>query len=145
MLKVKLRKYTRDKKGRVPYIYDVGKYLWFLTPSPLPSAVFYYYPWSVGKVDKFLTPKKCRRLYWMVPRVNWYAKIWGGHCSQPPPLPAPRFLRPCRARVAGRGRLRTTRLNDGDQQSKDNYGVIFQPCFTNICYLVAWHSGEQLK
>ena len=34
--------FSADAKG--PFIKDVGKFLRFLTPTLLPSAVFYYYP-----------------------------------------------------------------------------------------------------
>ena len=43
----------------------------FLTPTPLPSAVFLLL--SIGKFPQFLTPppKECRRLKWMVPYTNY--------------------------------------------------------------------------
>ena len=42
----------------------------FLTPTPLPSAVFYYYP-SANLANFWpLPPRKCRRLKWMVPYMD---------------------------------------------------------------------------
>ena len=42
----------------------------FLTPTPLPSAVFYYYP-SANLANFYPPPtKKCPRLKWMVPREH---------------------------------------------------------------------------
>ena len=41
----------------------------FLTPPPLPSAVFYYYPSAqIWQIFDPSPPKQCRRLKWMVPR-----------------------------------------------------------------------------
>ena len=41
----------------------------FFTTTPLPSAVFYYYP--SANLANFCpsSPKKCRRLKWMVPSI----------------------------------------------------------------------------
>ena len=52
-----------------PSIYDVGKVLRFLTPTPAPP-VGSFLLLSIGKFSQFLTPpKKCRRLKWMVPII----------------------------------------------------------------------------
>ena len=72
-----------------------ANYSWFLTPTPLLSAVFYYYPSANLAIFWPLPPKKCRRLKWMVPNVWTWLKLlcaqaencqhyseWGGYSSQ---------------------------------------------------------------
>jgi hypothetical protein len=67
-----------DPYGMRPSIYDDGKFLQFLTPTPLSGQFFLLL--SIGKIGQYLTPSPSKKyccLKWMVPMTFDTVGVFG--------------------------------------------------------------------